>query len=704
VNPNDFSAQMLGTLKMSINKGGSPANAVLTTTDPISALTYAGNLVVTNVGGALALNDSFQLFNSTPGYFSGSFDNVTLPALTAGLAWQDNLLIDGTITVVAGSVPPSIVTDLVSDEYSYVGGDDRFMVEVNGDPVLVYQWKKNGTTPVGPDSPTLALTSVSLADDADYSVTVTNGYGTTSSSSSHLFVASPDLVGTEVMQDTPLALWPLGESAASTAYDYASWRNGAQSGSLVLGVDGPRPPDYAGFSASKTAYQFDGATTGITLGTNASLSGATDFTVEAWIKAAGGGRIIQQRDSTPSGWQGQYAFSVTSGGAVSFYIYNSGYQWQLTSTRTVTDGKWHHVAGVRDGTEGYIYIDGTLAATGSGDIKDVNGALNAFIGYDGRDSNNYFNGLMCDVALYDYAVSAARIADHAYTGILATGDLVLDTAPGGFIEDSKPLGTLHHGYNYGITWVTNVADLNGTNRAGVAQFNASQVVIPPDADFDSTNGTICFWMKAAAPLPGPGNEAAMLFDRRTGSGTVIVLTDAGGIKVQCAGGANTYEAGPYMPDELWHHVAVTYNQSAGGSVEIFVDGVSYGSQANSSAWSWPTSQQLELGKSHDTYWKRFNGDMDDFRIYNRVLTQPELASIVSSDALVDTSALKVRYNFGTAAGVGTSLTWPLGTLESTPTLNPPAWTPVSGAVSPYPWLLPAPSQPTNPAAYYRLTL
>jgi hypothetical protein len=178
---------------------------------------------------------------------------------------------------------------------------------------------------------------------------------------------------------------------------------------------------------------------------------------------------------------------------------------------------------------------------------------------------------------------------------------------------------------------------------------------------------------------------------------VITLNDAGNIFVQCSGGANSFAAG-YLPDSLWHHVAVTYDQSASGSIEIFVDGISQGAQPNTAAWSWPATQQIELGRSHDGYWKRYDGQMDDFRIYNRVLTQGEIATIVSSDALADTAALKLRFNFGTA-GIGNSVTWPFGTLLSSPAVGPGAiWTPVPGAVPPaYPFM------PTEPAKFFRAT-
>jgi hypothetical protein len=99
--------------------------------------------------------------------------------------------------------------------------------------------------------------------------------------------------------------------------------------------------------------------------------------------------------------------------------------------------------------------------------------------------------------------------------------------------------------------------------------------------------------------------------------------------------------------------------------------------------------------------------MDDFRIYNRILTPSEISTIATpatSDQLVDTNALVLRYNFDTA-GVGTSLSCPVGALQSTPALSSHAWTPVSNAGTSYPFLLPSGSPSpvtTNSALFYRI--
>jgi hypothetical protein len=581
---------------------------------------------------------------------------------------------------------------------------------------LHYNWFK-GSSPAGSDSPTLTLTNASVADSGDYHVTVINSLGSAKSATNHLtVVASPDLYTTDVAQDAPGAYWPLGEASGAIAIDYSgATHNGTNNGGITLGATGPRPPAYPGFSAGKLAYQFDGSSSYIDCGTGPSLSGTTDFTLEAWVNttATAIGQIIQQRTmfAGGAGYNGEYYLAVNANGTVSFFLYGgSATQFSFSSPNSVNDGNWHHIAAVRrNGTNGVIYIDGNAAASqNAANIAPLDDTFPTYIGADLRDKLSYFNGSISDVAIYPYALSASRIGLHAYNGRLGNSPIVLSLIPGGYILDSKPVGAPQPGANYGTKWLASVTDSAPTpvTRSGVAHFSSgAQVAIPTNSDFDSPVGTICFWMLTDVPAAGNGS---MLFDRRTSAGLVLFLDGlpSGGVDVQYTGNAS-FQAGGYVVDNNWHHVALTYDQSASGAVSVYLDGVLLVSQANTAAWSWPTNQEIELGRSHDPYWQTYNGNMDDFRIYSRVLTANEIATIAApatSDTLVDNTALKVRYNFDTTGG-GKSLTWPAGSLLSSPTLGPTAvWTPVAGAVSPYPFLPPPPVSPAGTALFYRVGL
>ena len=90
------SLTLLGASDFEIDRAATPLTSDLAAVSGL--LTYGGTLNVSNTGGALQLGDTFDLFDW--GTLEGTFETVNLPDLTAGLAWRNDLLTDGTITVI----------------------------------------------------------------------------------------------------------------------------------------------------------------------------------------------------------------------------------------------------------------------------------------------------------------------------------------------------------------------------------------------------------------------------------------------------------------------------------------------------------------------------------------------------------------------------------------------------------------------------
>jgi hypothetical protein len=269
------------------------------------------------------------------------------------------------------------------------------------------------------------------------------------------------------------------------------------------------------------------------------------------------------------------------------------------------------------------------------------------------------------------AVSSPVSIDHLAVSLVH--NLVLDTNPNGPERD---------GLNFGASWLA-----SSGSRSNVMSFqatNLSQIVVPGQTNFDSPVGTITFWMRSAGPLKADGTPA-MLWDRRTGDGLVIAQTTNGTIQVQTSAGANDLTStSSTLNDNNWHHVAVTFDQSDGGPITLYIDGVTDTQQANSKAWSWAAGQQIEIGRSHDSFWQAYNGLLGDVRFYNRVLTEAEVAQIKNTGATVDANALVMRLNFDTAPSSGLLMTWGFqgAVLQSADSASGP-YQPMPAAVSPY---------------------
>ncbi|MCX6926361.1 MAG: immunoglobulin domain-containing protein [Verrucomicrobia bacterium] len=173
-------ATLAGTLKMTINKSGNPKSSVLTVTDPNTAFSFGGDLVVTNLGGALAIGDTFTLFSNLGGSgFSGAFATLSLPALGGGQAWQDNTAVDGTIKVITGAVAPAITLQPV-DRAVILGQRLSLTVTAIGTAPLTHRWFKDGValsdsgTLSGTSSSNLVITAVQSIDAGGYTVVISN--------------------------------------------------------------------------------------------------------------------------------------------------------------------------------------------------------------------------------------------------------------------------------------------------------------------------------------------------------------------------------------------------------------------------------------------------------------------------------------------------------------------------------------------------
>ena len=93
-----------------------------------------------------------------------------------------------------------------------------------------------------------------------------------------------------------------------------------------------------------------------------------------------------------------------------------GTTWgNVLGSTNVNDSKWHHVAGVYDGSRISLYIDGVLeySEAGSGSINTNNYAV--MIGENADQRGREWDGQIDDVRIYNNALSEAEIAELAGT-------------------------------------------------------------------------------------------------------------------------------------------------------------------------------------------------------------------------------------------------------------------------------------------------
>jgi len=108
---------------------------------------------------------------------------------------------------------------------------------------------------------------------------------------------------------------------------------------------------------------------------------------------------------------------------MSFYVAVTGMPWDgIKTNMAVFDSEWHHIAGVYDGSNAYIYVDGGLDSNSvscSGSI-----VTNDWPVYIGQNPHTWLSessnargwiGLIDDVRIYNYALTQSEVND-IYTG------------------------------------------------------------------------------------------------------------------------------------------------------------------------------------------------------------------------------------------------------------------------------------------------
>jgi hypothetical protein len=127
--------------------------------------------------------------------------------------------------------------------------------------------------------------------------------------------------------------------------------------------------------------------------------GSTDFTIEWWLKANPGdntgsvycdqndgwiyGNILFDRDIWGEGDYGDFGIALNAGG-IAFGVNNGASGNTVCGSRDIADGKWHHLAVIRQAGSGElaIYVDGSLDAAGEGPMGDISYRENRATSYE----------------------------------------------------------------------------------------------------------------------------------------------------------------------------------------------------------------------------------------------------------------------------------------------------------------------------------
>jgi hypothetical protein len=189
----------------------------------------------------------------------------------------------------------------------------------------------------------------------------------------------------------------------------------------------------------KNAMEFDGATyIEVADKPNSGFDNVPSLTIEVWVKMAAhhDNGIVVKLTVAGQSWPCSYNLETWSD-KLAYFDINSDIGKYATSDYPLD--KWFHLVGVFDGKAGadMIYIDGVLKSTNPRPEKIVpDSDLPVYIGCV-VPGQNFFKGMLDDLAIYSRALSQQEIAQDMNSSMMSVDHLDKATISWGEIKSQR---------------------------------------------------------------------------------------------------------------------------------------------------------------------------------------------------------------------------------------------------------------------------
>jgi hypothetical protein len=244
----------------------------------------------------------------------------------------------------------------------------------------------------------------------------------------------------------------------------------------------------------------------------------------------------------------------------------------------------------------------------------------------------------------------------------ALGDYPQDTnPPGGPLEfyaafEGKSVDSIRA--NFGVD--NNVTFVDGVSGKAMSADANGYIIFPSANDFKkATSFSVAFWMKKNGPNPA-GTGTSFVFGLSSTSGIwsqqdmFLFFEDAGNPSSPDLAAAKFvlndtwYEFVkekriPNLLNNQWHHVAIVLDEST-KVLSFYVDGAPVSANLPAGFGNFTKNEgkadfskisglvvggpgHFALGKKPDTWMGNFNGQIDQFRLYNKALTAAEVNAL-----------------------------------------------------------------------------
>lgn len=372
----------------------------------------------------------------------------------------------------------------------------------------------------------------------------------------------------------------------------------------------PAQGTFSPFSPAGWSTYFTAATDYLT--TPAITMSATAFTVECWVNTTNKTAYAAIcKNGAAADWTASdvYVIGLDASGA-SIWIYNGTSSISLNGTTTVSDGAWHHIAFVYDGTNYKLYIDGTQNATQvaaamsqTARVQNIGADIRTTRAWNGYISNfRIVNGTALYTSTFIPSTSALTSVTNTNVILCASNRYKDTSANAGTITVAgtpkiqsfspfKPNSVYDPTVHGGSTW------FSGSDYLAVA--NTNNLVLT--GDFTIEAWVYCNSFATARSIVTLGNEA-------TGR-AAILLTTAGQLKFDLFGSTNATTTAT-VPINSWNHIAVT---RSGTTVYTFINGALTGTTTAVSS-NFGNTTQYTIGSNGARTGEYMSGHISNLRI------------------------------------------------------------------------------------------
>ena len=338
-------------------------------------------------------------------------------------------------------------------------------------------------------------------------------------------------------------------------------------------------------------------------------------------------------------------------GSIKIQVNNDQYNYQQTGI--TEDNNWHHLAVIDDGK---IYLDGNLLSNTFSTSYWITGGTNGTSrdtirmgssDYIGSASISYVEGLMDQLRFFNKTISASEVTTlyNETSSTVDTLQILGDTscvATYRFEGNAQDLsGNYYHGsasnvvYDYNGT-ASNIAYATGLfgKAASFNPSNTSHINID-NLDFPTNNFTVSVWVYLNYVSSSSGYDMILTTAKQNSGGYFYFTFTHNVLTYYDTGAGASVSANTTVVSNQWYHCVLTKSSSTG--VKLYLNNVVVGS--NSGYTSNNTSNTTSGGVNTIGWYNTgssttasFDGLMDQFRIFEKALTAPEINSLYNETA------------------------------------------------------------------------